>query len=120
MGLTHWQDAPDGKIQKYDVTIAKNYLNNDELQQMQWIVSAYLDIAEMQATHKIPMTMADWEGRLSGFLTLWDREILQDTGKVSVENAKQHAELEFEKYRITQDQLFKFDFDKYLEQLAQD
>lgn len=83
MGLTSWDGAPEGKIHQYDVSIAKNYLAEYELAQMQRIVSAYLDMAEMQAMRKIPMTMADWEERLSGFLKLWDREILQDAGKVS-------------------------------------
>ncbi len=114
MGLTHWEGAPRGKIYKYDVTVAKNYLSEFELGQMQRIVSAYLDMAEMQAMRKIPMTMADWEQRLSGFLTLWDREILQDAGKVSAEIARAHAESEFEKYRIVQDRLFESDFDRLL------
>ena len=117
MGLTSWDGVPEGKIHKYDVVVAKNYLSDDELQQMQRIVSAYLDMAEMQAMRKIPMTMADWEERLSGFLTLWDREILQDAGKVSTEIAKAHAESEFEKYRIIQDRLFESDFDKQLKAL---
>jgi hypothetical protein len=111
MGLTSWEDAPKGKIQRYDVSIAKNYLSEFELGQMQRIVSAYLDMAEMQALRKIPMTMEDWEKRLSGFLLLWDREILQDAGKVTAELAKTHAESEFEKYRIVQDRLFVSDFD---------
>ena len=106
--------AIHGKIYKYDVTVAKNYLSEFELGQMQRIVSAYLDMAEMQAMRKIPMTMADWEQRLSGFLTLWDREILQDAGKVSAEIARAHAESEFEKYRIVQDRLFESDFDRLL------
>jgi hypothetical protein len=117
MGLTNWDGAPHGKIHKYDVSIAKNYLSEFELGQMQRIVSAYLDMAEMQAMRKIPMTMADWEERLAGFLKLWDREILQDAGKVSAELAKTHAESEFEKYRITQDRLFESDFDRLLKQL---
>ncbi len=112
MGLTSWDGAPKGKIHKYDVSIAKNYLSEFELGQMQRIVSAYLDMAELQAMRKIPMTMADWEERLSGFLRLWDREILQDAGRVTAELAKAHAESEFEKYRIVQDRLFESDFDK--------
>ncbi len=111
MGLTSWEGAPQGKIHKYDVSIAKNYLSGFELEQMQRIVSAYLDMAELHAMRRIPMTMADWEERLSGFLKLWDREILQDAGKVSAEIAKAHAESEFEKYRIVQDRLFESDFD---------
>ena len=117
MGLTHWHGAPEGKIHKYDVVIAKNYLSEFELAQMQRIVSAYLDMAEMQALRKIPMTMADWEERLSGFLKLWDREVLQDAGKVSAEIAKAHAESEFEKYRIVQDRLYESDFDKQVQAL---
>ena len=116
MGLTSWDGAPQGKIHHYDVSIAKNYLSSEELGQMQRIVSAYLDMAEMQAMRKIPMTMADWEVRLSGFLKLWDREILQDAGKVTAELAKTHAESEFEKYRIIQDRLFESDFDRLLKQ----
>jgi hypothetical protein len=117
MGLTHWEGAPQGKIHKYDVSIAKNYLSEFELAQMQRIVSAYLDMAEMQAMRKIPMTMEDWEKRLAGFLKLWDREILQDAGKVTAELAKAHAEGEFEKYRIVQDRLFENDFDRMIKQL---
>jgi hypothetical protein len=112
MGLTTWEGAPKGKIHRYDVVVAKNYPSASEMDQMQRIVSAYLDMAEMQATRRIPMTMADWETRLAGFLRLWDREILQDAGKVSAELAKQHALTEFEKYRIVQDRLFESDFDR--------
>lgn len=114
MGLTTWEAAPDGKIQRFDVAVAKNYLSENELGQMQRIVSAYLDMAEMQALRKIPMTMEDWEKRLSGFLQLWDREILQDAGRVSAELAKAHAASEFEKYRIVQDRLYLSDFDKQI------
>ena len=117
MGLTSWDGAPQGKIHQYDVSIAKNYLSDFELAQMQRIVSAYLDMAELQAMRRIPMTMADWEERLSGFLKLWDREILQDAGKVTAELAKAHAESEFEKYRIVQDRLFESDFDHSLQVL---
>ena len=116
MGLTTWQQAPEGKIH-HDVVVAKNYVSEYELGQMQRIVSAYLDMAEMQAMRKIPMTMADWEKRLSGFLTLWDREVLQDAGKVSAEIAKAHAESEFEQYRIVQDRLYESDFDKQFKAL---
>lgn len=112
MGLTSWEDAPHGKIHRYDVSVAKNYLTDFELAQMERIVSAYLDMAEVQAMRRIPMTMQDWEERLSGFLKLWDREILQDAGKVTAELAKTHAESEFEKYRIVQDRLFESDFDR--------
>jgi hypothetical protein len=117
MGLTSWEAAPKGKIQRYDVSIAKNYLSDAELGQMQRIVSAYLDMAEMQAMRKIPMTMQDWENRLSGFLQLWDHEILQDAGRVTAELAKSYAESEFEKYRIVQDRLFESDFDRMLKEL---
>ncbi len=117
MGLTSWEGAPHGKIHKYDVSIAKNYLSDFELAQMQRIVSAYLDMAELQAMRRIPMTMADWEERLGGFLKLWDRDILQDAGKVSPEIAKAHAESEFEKYRIVQDRLFESDFDRLVKQI---
>lgn len=115
MGLTTWEGSPDSKIHKYDVVVAKNYLNEKELNQMQRIVSAYLDMAEMQAERHIPMTMEDWEKRLNGFLQLWDKEILNDAGKVSAALAKKYAESEFEKYRIIQDRLYKSDFDKFLE-----
>jgi len=115
MGLTSWDAAPEGKVQKYDTSIAKNYLTEFELEQLQRIVSAYLDMAEMQAMRKIPMTMEDWETRLSGFLQLFDREILNDAGKVTAELAKTHAESEFEKYRIIQDQLYSSDFDRFME-----
>ncbi len=117
MGLTSWEGAPQDKIHKYDVSIAKNYLSGFELAQMQRIVSAYLDMAEVQAMRHIPMTMSDWEERLSGFLKLWDREILQDAGKVTAELAKVHAESEFEKYRIVQDRLFESDFDRAIKQI---
>jgi len=117
MGLSTWDGAPEDKIHKYDVSVAKNYLSEFELGQMQRIVSAYLDMAELQTMRKIPMTMADWEERLSRFLLLWDREVLQDAGKVSAELAKAHAESEFEKYRIVQDQLFESDFDRMLKEL---
>lgn len=119
MGLTSWEGAPNGKIHKYDVSVAKNYLSGYELAQMQRIVSAYLDMAELQAMRKIPMTMADWEKRLAAFLTLWDREVLQDAGKVSAELAKTHAESEFEKFRIVQDRMFESDFDRLMKMLEQ-
>lgn len=114
MGLTSWEGAPNGKIHKYDVTVANNYLTEYELEQLGRIVSAYLDIAELQAMRHIPMTMQDWETRLNGFLRLMDREILVDAGKVSAELAKAHAESEFEKYRIVQDQLYESDFDRFM------
>ena len=114
MGLTSWKDAPQGKIQKFDVSIAKNYLNDNELAQLQRLVNAYLDIAEDMAQRQMPMTMADWEQRLNRFIAATDREILQDVGKISTEIAKAHAESEFEKYRIVQDRLYESDFDKLL------
>lgn len=117
MGLTSWEGAPQGKVHKYDVAIAKNYLSDFELTQMQRIVSAYLDMAELQAIRRMPMTMADWEERLGGFLKLWDRDVLQDAGKVTAEIAKAHAESEFEKYRIVQDRLFESDFDRVIKQI---
>lgn len=115
MGLTSWDGSPNGKIHKSDVTVAKNYLSQTELDQMARIVSAYLDMAEMQASRHIPMTMEDWENRLNGFLTLWDRDILKDAGKVSDIMAKTYAETEFEKYRIIQDRLYESDFDRFLQ-----
>ena len=115
MGLTSWDGSPNGKIHKSDVTVAKNYLSQTELDQMARIVSAYLDMAEMQASRHIPMTMEDWENRLDGFLTLWDRDILKDAGKVSAIMAKTYAETEFEKYRIIQDRLYESDFDRFLQ-----
>lgn len=112
MGLTTWKDAPKGKIQKFDVHVAKNYLSKNEMQQLQRLVSAYLDIAEDMALRKIPMTMADWEIRLNKFIEATDRKILQNAGKVTAEIDKTHAESEFEKYRIIQDRLFESDFDR--------
>lgn len=114
MGLTSWEGAPQGKIHKYDVGIAKNYLTEDE-QQLERLVSAYLDLAELQAIRHIPMTMEDWETRLNGFLVLWNPDVLKDAGKVSAELAKAHAESEFEKYRIVQDRLYQSDFDRFLQ-----
>ena len=114
MGLTTWADAPGGKVRKSDTTIAKNYLNEDELGQLSRMVSAYLDLAESMARRHIPMTMEDWETRLNGFLTLMDREVLADSGKVSAEMARIHAETEWEKYRIIQDRLYQSDFDRFL------
>jgi len=120
MGLTTWKDAPGGKIQKFDVVVAKNYLTEHEMAQLTRLVSAYLDVAEDMALRKIPMTMQDWETRLNRFLAATDREILQDAGKVMAEIAHAHAESEFEKYRIVQDRLFESDFDRLVKQLEQD
>jgi len=117
MGLTTWKDAPSGKIQKFDVVVAKNYLAEDEMAQLQRLVSAYLDLAEDMALREIPMSMQDWEIRLNRFIAATDREILQDAGKVSAEIAQAHAESEFEKYRIIQDRLFESDFDRIIKQL---
>jgi hypothetical protein len=117
MGLTSWKDTPKGKIQKFDVIVAKNYLTDNELSQLQRLVSAYLDIAEDMALREIPMTMADWEVRLNRFIEATDRDILQDAGKVTAELAKAHAETEFEKYRIIQDRMYESDFDKIVKGL---
>lgn len=117
MGLTTWTDAPKGKIQKFDVSVAKNYLSQNEMQQLQRLVSAYLDIAEDMALRQIPMTMEDWETRLNTFIAATDREILQNAGKVTAEIAKAQSESEFEKYRIIQDRLFESDFDRMLKEL---
>jgi len=117
MGLTTWKDAPKGKIQKFDVSVAKNYLSENEMQQLQRLVAAYLDLAEDMAIRQIPMTMEDWELRLNRFIEATDRAVLQDAGKVTAEIAKTHAETEFEKYRIIQDRLFESDFDRMIKQL---
>lgn len=115
MGLTSWEGSPHGKIHKYDVNIAKNYLSEEELQAMSRLVSAYLDLAELQANRRMPMTMQDWAEQLDSLLKLTRNDILTDAGKISAELAKQHAETEFEKYRIVQDRLFESDFDRFLE-----
>ena len=117
MGLTTWKDAPQGKIQKFDVVVAKNYLTEHELAQLQRLVSAYLDVAEDMALREIPMTMRDWETRLNRFIAATDREILEDAGKVTAEIARAHAESEFEKYRIVQDRLYVSDFDAQVQKL---
>ena len=112
MGLTSWEGSPDGKILKTDVAVAKNYLSKEEMESLGRIVGAYLDLAEDRAQRKIPMTMEDWAKRLDEFLKFNEREILRDAGNISAEIAKDHAESEFEKYRIIQDRLFESDFDK--------
>ncbi|WP_330371705.1 RhuM family protein [Peptostreptococcus sp. MV1] len=117
MGLTTWADAPDGKIKKSDVTIAKNYLSENELHQLNRMVTAYSDFAENMTLRRIPLTMEDWEKRLNSFIEMFDYGILQDAGKVSAEIAKLHAETKFEKYRIIQDRLFMSDYDRYLLEL---
>lgn len=107
MGLTTWRNAPDGKIVKSDVSVAKNYLTLEEMDNLNRIVTMYLDYAESQAKRHIPMTMEDWANKLNAFLHFNEHEILQGSGKVTAEIAKAFAEGEFEKYRIRQDQLFK-------------
>ena len=116
MGLTTWQDAPDGKIIKSDVCITKNYLSEDEMRSLARIVSAYLDLAEDRALRRVPMTMEDWAKRLDIFLKAFDRAILTDAGKITQEIARSHAETEFEKFRIVQDRLFESDFDRFLQE----
>ena len=117
MGLTTWQDAPDGKIKKSDVSIAKNYLTDSELTQLNLMVTSYLDFAENMAKRHIPLTMQDWESRLNRFIEMFEYGLLKDAGKVSAEIAKLHAETEFEKYRVIQDRLFLSDYDRYLLEL---
>ena len=119
MGLTTWADAPEGKIKKSDVTVAKNYLSQDEMKQLNRMVTAYLDFAESMTLRHIPLTMQDWEKRLNSFIEMFDYGILQDAGKVSAEIAKLHAETEFEKYRVIQDRLFMSDFDRYMLELEE-
>ena len=118
MGLTTWQDAPDGKIKKSDVTVAKNYLTEFELGQLNRMVAAYLDFAENMAQRKIPLTMQDWETRLNSFIEMFEYGLLKDAGKVSAEIAKLHAETEFEKYRVIQDRLFMSDYDRFVMELG--
>lgn len=114
MGLTTWENAPNGKILKTDVTVAKNYLSEQEMHYLERIVSLYLDYAELQAERKIPMSMEDWAKRLDGFLEFNGNELLTSPGKISAEQAKLHAETEYEKYRIIQDRLYESDFDRFL------
>jgi len=118
MGLTSWASAPEGKILKTDVAVAKNYLTKDELDSLGRIVNAYLELAEDRARRKIPMSMEDWSKRLDAFLEFDEREVLQNSGKISAKLAQTHAESEFEKYRIVQDRLFESDFDKVVKNLA--
>ena len=119
MGLTTWKDAPDGKIIKSDVVVAKNYLSEQELTQLNRIVSSYLDFAEDMAERRIPLTMQDWEKRLNLFIEMFQYGLLQDAGKVTAEIAKLHAETEFEKYRVVQDKLFMSDYDRFLIELEE-
>jgi hypothetical protein len=114
MGLTTWAKAPIGKILKSDVVVAKNYLTEAEMEDLGRIVSAYLDLAESRAKRRVPMTMEDWAKRLDIFLSADEREVLKDAGRISTEIAKEHAESEFEKYRVIQDRLFRSDFDTFL------
>jgi len=119
MGLTTWQDAPDGKIRKSDVSVAKNYLTEFELSQLNRMVTSYLDFAENMALRKIPLTMQDWETRLNSFIEMFEYGLLKDVGKVTAAIAKHDAETEFEKYRIMQDRAFMSDYDKYLLELEE-
>ena len=119
MGLTTWADVPEGKIKKSDVTVARNYLTQNEMKQLNRMVTAYLDFAENMTLRHIPLTMRDWEKRLNSFIKMFDYGILQDAGKITAEIAKLHAETEFEKYRIIQDRLFMSDFDKYMLELEE-
>ncbi len=119
MGLTSWEKAPDGKILRTDVVVAKNYLSAEELDSLGRIVSAYLDLAEERARRKIPMTMEDWAKRLDKFLDADERDILHDSGKITTQMARDHAESEYEKYRIVQDRLFESDFDRELKKLLE-
>ena len=114
MGLTTWKDAPDGKIQRFDVVIAKNYLTKEELSSMARIVNAYLDLAELRAEEEVPMTMEDWAEQFEGILRLSKKEILTNAGRISAKIAEEHALTEFEKYRVKQDKLYQSDFDKIL------
>jgi len=114
MGLTTWKDAPDGKIQRFDVVIAKNYLTKEELASMARIVNAYLDLAELRAEEEVPMTMEDWAEQFEGILRLSKKEILTNAGSISAKIAEEHALTEFEKYRVKQDKLYQSDFDKIL------
>ena len=118
MGLTSWANAPEGKILKTDVAVAKNYLTKDELDSLGRIVNAYLELAEDRARRKIPMSMEDWSKRLDAFLEFDEREVLQDSGTISAKLAQSHAESEFEKYRVVQDRLFESDFDKVVKKLS--
>lgn len=114
MGLTTWKDAPNGKIQRFDVVIAKNYLTKEELSSMARIVNAYLDLAELRAEEEVPMTMEDWAEQFEGILRLSKKEILTNAGSISAKIAEEHALTEFEKYRVKQDKLYQSDFDKIL------
>ncbi len=114
MGLMTWADAPKGKIRPSDVVIAKNYLSEFEMGQLNRMVSAYLDVAESMAQRHIPMTMQDWETRLNGFIQMMEYGLLKDAGKVTAEIARLHALTEFEKYRVVQDRLYMSDYDRFI------
>ncbi len=116
MGLTTWKNAPNGKIIRSDVNVAKNYLSKDEMDDLAHIVSAFLDMAESRAKRKIPMTMEEWAGRIDKFLLADDREILENAGRISAQIAKEKAESEFEMFRTIQDKAFKSDFDLFMEE----
>ena len=120
MGLKSWKNAPDGKIVKTDVSIAKNYLEKEELAELNEIVTMYLDYATRQARRHIPMTMEDWKTKLDAFLRFNDADVLQDKGKVTASIAKEFAESEFEKYRVIQDSLYESDFDKLMNDMEKD
>ena len=119
MGLSTWANAPEGKVIKSDVSVAKNYLTKEELQSLERIVSAYLDLAERRTMRRIPMTMQDWARHLDLILQADGNELLTNAGSISAQIAKDHAESEFEKYRIIQDKLFESDYDKYLRKLEE-
>ena len=119
MGLTTWKDAPEGKIIKSDVVVAKNYLSEEEMGQLNRLVNAYLDFAETMAQRKIPMTMQDWDQRPSGFIRVFEYGVLADAGKVTAEIARLHAESEFEKYRVIQDREYLSDYDRCLLKLEE-
>lgn len=118
MGLTTWQNAPGGKVKKSDVTVAKNYLTEFELGQLNRMVTAYLDFAENVAQRKIQLTMQDWETRMNNFIEMFEHGLLKDAGKVSAEIAKLHAETESEKYRVIQDSLFMSDYDRFVMEMG--
>ena len=120
MGLTNWRKSPNGKIMRSDVIIAKNYLNKDEIKDLEGIVSAFLELAENRARRHIPMTMEDWATRIDKFLLADDRDILKDAGKISHEIACDKAISEFEKYRVMQDKLYKSDFDLLIEEIEKE
>jgi hypothetical protein len=117
MGLMAWEESPEGKIQRYDVVVAKNYLTEDEMKSLEAIVSAYLDLAENRARRHVPMTMEDWARHLDRILVADDHELLTNAGKISAEIAQEHALTEFEKYRVIQDRIFESDYDKHFERL---